>query len=1020
MPRLNLPKIEKEVQEYWKQKNIFNEMVELRKGGKKFYFCQGPPFTSGQAHIGHAWNHVLKDLVLRYKTMNGFDVYRRAGWDMHGLPIEVKVEEKVLGSRTKKEIEEYGIENFISECKKFAIKNMNNMTSQLQRLGAWLDWDNPYMTIDKKYMESVWFGIKKAYEKNLLYEDEQVIHWCPRCETAVAGYEVRDEYKEISDYSIYVKVKLKGKKNESLLIWTTTPWTLPANTSIAVNPEFNYVRVKVGNEIFILVKDRIDDTFQEEYEILEEFKGKKLEGLEYYPILEISLQKNIPHRIVIAPAIVTLDEGTGCVHIAPGHGEEDFMVGKEHNLASLSPVDESGKFTIEPYKGIYVRDANSVIINDLKESGRLLREEKIFHRYPHCWRCKTPLILRSTKQWFLAVSRIRDRLLEKNREIEWIPEWIGTGRFENWLMNARDWCISRQRYWNTPLPIWRCECGEIEVIDSLKELSEKSVKEINTETLDLHRPQIDKVKLKCKCGKEMSRVKDVIDVWFDSGSASWANLEYPHKKEKFKELFPADFITEGSDQTRGWFYSLLVGSVIAFDKIPYKRVLYHGFTLDAEGRKMSKSLGNVVDPIDVIEKYGADVLRFYMLWATVPWEDLYFSLDGVKEIERMFNILWNVYSFSETYMKLDNFNLDREYELKLETEDRYILSRFNSLINDSTDAMERIYPHEFCRSINDFILELSRFYIKIIRDRVWIEGDDPRKISVYFTLHKILTGLSLIMAPVTPHLSEYIYRELTNERSVHFMDWLIYDEKFIDKKLEEDMKILQQIVECVNSARQRSGIKLRWPISRVVISIKEDFDLKPFENIILKACNSKNLEIKDITAGLVVKPNLSILGPRFKKDAQKIFNKLKSVDASEVKDSIEKTGEFRIDKFILKKDDLIFEKKIQEGIIAEEFEKGTVYIDSELSPSLFSEAMAREVIRRIQEMRKELDLEELKIVDISIKCDKQFEKFVKDNKEYIERETRSKIGIGKGKAKKKGYEREWNIEKNDVLITILK
>ncbi|RLI86951.1 MAG: isoleucine--tRNA ligase [Candidatus Altiarchaeales archaeon] len=1018
MPRLNLPEIEEEVQRYWKENSIFNEMVESRRDGKKFYFCQGPPFTSGQAHIGHAWNHALKDMVLRYKTMNGFNVYRRAGWDMHGLPIEVKVEETVLGSKSKKEIEEYGIENFIGECKKFAIRNMNNMTSQLQRLGIWLDWDNPYMTLDRKYMEGVWFGIKRAHEKNLLYEDEQVIHWCPRCETAVAGYEVRDEYKEISDYSIYVKARLRGKENEFILIWTTTPWTLPANTAIAVHPEFNYVKVKFGDEILILVKERLDDALRGEYEILEEFKGKELDSLEYFPILDIPVQEGIHHRVVMAPEIVTLEEGTGCVHIAPGHGEEDFDVGKKYHLDSLSPVDEAGRFTIEPYKGMYIRDANAVIIKDLEDNGRLLREERISHRYPHCWRCKTPLILRSTKQWFLAVSKIRDELLEKNMEIEWIPEWIGSGRFENWLKNAKDWCISRQRYWNTPLPIWRCECGNIEVIGSIKELAEKSVREIDTENLDLHRPQIDKVKLKCTCGKEMSRVKDVIDVWFDSGSASWANLNYPHEKEKFKELFPADFITEGSDQTRGWFYSLLVGSVIAFDEIPYKRVLYHGFTLDANGRKMSKSLGNVVDPSDVIEKHGADVLRFYMLWATVPWEDLCFSWEGVASVERMFNILWNVYSFSKTYMKLDNFNPDKDYELKLEHEDRWILSRFNSLIKDSTDAMERVYPHEFCRSVNDFILELSRWYVKLVRDRVWIEGDDPRKISVYLTLHRILTGISLLMAPVTPHLSEYMYRELTNGRSVHLLDWPVVDENLIDKELEENMEIVQQIVECVSSARQKAKIKLRWPIPRVIIALKEELDLTPFEGIILKACNAKKLEIRDMKPELVVKPNLSVLGPKFKGDARKISEKLKSVDATKVKDSIEKTGEFRIEKFVLSGDDLIFETRIPEDIVAEEFEKGIVYIDSKLSSELFSEAMAREVIRRIQEMRKEMDLEELEIVNIFIKCDKKFKKFIEDNKKFIEKETRGRIKIGK--AEGEVYEKKWDIEGNDVLISIVK
>ncbi|MEA3255849.1 MAG: isoleucine--tRNA ligase [Candidatus Altiarchaeota archaeon] len=1014
MSRLNLPEVEKEVQEYWRDKDIQREMVESKRGGKKFYFCQGPPFTSGQAHIGHAWNHALKDMVLRYKTMKGFDVYRRAGWDMHGLPIEVKVEETILKSRTKKAIEEYGIENFIGECKKFAIKNMNTMTTQLKRLGVWLDWEDPYMTLDRDYMESVWFGIKKAHEKNLLYEDEQVIHWCPRCETAVAGYEVRDEYREVSDYSIYVKAKLRDK-DEFILIWTTTPWTLPANTAIAVHPEFDYVKVKFEDEILILVKERVDDALKGKYDILEEFKGRELDSLEYTPILDIPVQEGVRRRVVMAPGIVTLEDGSGCVHIAPGHGEEDSKVGKKHDLDILSPVDERGRFTIEPYRTMYIRDANPVVIKDLTENDRLLREERITHRYPHCWRCKTPLILRSTKQWFLAVSRIREDLLEKNREVEWIPEWIGSGRFENWLQNARDWCISRQRYWNTPLPIWRCECGNIDVIGSIRELVEKSTEEVDIVNLDLHRPQIDKVKLKCGCGKEMTRVKDVIDVWLDSGSASWADLNYPQEEEKFRELYPADFITEGSDQTRGWFYSLLVGSVIAFNEIPYKRVLYHGFTLDAEGRKMSKSLGNVVDPLDVADKYGADVLRFYMLWTTAPWEDLCFSSEGISSIEKMFNVLWNVYSFTETYMRLDDYRADKEYELRLELEDKWILSRLNSLIKETTEAIEKVHPHEFCRPIHDFILELSRWYIKLVRDRVWIEGDDPKKISVYYTLHKILMGVSLVMAPVAPHLSEHMYKKLSDGQSVHLLNWPVADEGFIDKKLEQDMGTVQDIVECVNSARQKAKIKLRWPIPRVVVALKEDVDLTPFEGIILKACNAKSFEVKDIQTELIVKPNLSIIGPKFKGDAQKISNLLKSTDATRVKKSIDETGGYMLGEFTLNRDDLLFETKIPDSIVAEEFRKGVVYIDSELSPELFSEAMAREVVRRIQEMRKEMDLEELMKVGVSIKCSEQFRGFIKENNEFIEKETRSRIC---SEAEGKGYVKKWIIEGNEVYITI--
>jgi len=1006
---LDLPKLEGKVQRYWNKENIYEELVESRKGGARFYFCQGPPFTSGHAHIGHAWNHAIKDSIIRYKSMQGFDVFRRAGWDMHGLPTEVKVEEEVLGSRAKKDIQEYGIENFIQECKKFSILNMNIMTEQLKRLGVWLDWDDPYQTIDSGYMEGVWFCIKKAQEKGLLYRDNRVIHWCPRCETAMSGYEVRDEYRNVTDASIYVKARVKGK-DESILIWTTTPWTLPANTAIAAHPEFDYVRVKTGEEVVILAKERIH-VIEEEHEILEEFKGKKLDGIEYEPMLDIPAQRDIKHRVVMAPDLVTLEDGSGLVHIAPGHGEEDFEVGKEHKLDSLSPVDDCGRFTIEPYKGTYVRDANATIIEDLGKSGNLYMDEKITHSYPHCWRCKSPLIMRATPQWFLAVSKIRDKLLKKNREIEWIPQWIGSGRFENWLQNVKDWCISRQRYWNTPLPIWTCDCDNIEVIGSIEELCKKSVKKLNPDNIDLHMPSMDAVKLKCSCGKEMTRVSDVMDVWLDSGCASWANLGYPHKKDRLKELFPADFITEGSDQTRGWFYSMLVCSVIAFDDISYKRVLYHGFSLDSEGKKMSKSLGNVIEPLNVAEKYGADVLRSYMLSATVPWEDLRFNMESLAAVDRTLRILWNTHIFAQTYMGLDRFDHKKEFTSGFETEDLWLLSRYNSLVLGVTEAMEKYYLHDACRLVNEFVLELSRWYIKLVRDRVWIEGKDARKISVYVTLHKVLSGVAVLLAPITPHLSEDIYRNLTGDRSVHLVKWPLANEGKIDRKLEDEMLMAQEIAEGVKAARQKSNIKLRWPIPRVIIAPKQEIDLKRVEGIILKACNAKELKIEEMKTETIVKPNLAVLGPKLKGDMGEFMKELKKVKPEDIEDK----KDIQVGKFKIKKDELIFETRISEDLVAEEFDQGVVYIDSKLDEKLFSEAMAREVIRRIQQMRKDLNLEELKQIDIAIECGDKFESHVLDNKEFIEKETRSSISI----AKKKGFSKEWEIESEKVKITII-
>lgn len=1016
--QLDLPGLEERIQEYWSSKSVYRRVCEARRGGERFYFLQGPPFTSGKAHIGHAWNTALKDFVLRYKTMQSFDVYRRGGWDMHGLPTEVKVEEEVLGTRTKKDIEEYGLGNFIQECKKYSIKHMNAMTDDLKRLGAWLDWNDPYMTMNTQYMESVWYLIKKASEKDLLYSDTQVIHWCPRCETAVSGYEVKDEYRDVSDPSIYVKAQLEGRE-EKMLVWTTTPWTLPGNTAIAVHPDYTYAKVAVGGEKLVFVKELLDKVLDCEYKVLEEIKGSELEGLKYKPFLDIPLQKDVNRRIVLAPELVLLEEGTGAVHIAPGHGEEDYRVGREHKLDELCPVDESGKFDIEPYNGVYARDANKLIIETLSETGVLYKSEQVSHRYPHCWRCKTPLIQRLTNQWFLAVSKIRDKILENNEKIKWIPEYIGSGRFRNWVENAKDWCISRQRYWNTPLPVWRCECGEIEVVGSIKELVGKASTELDPESIDLHRPFIDEINLKCKCGKEMTRVKDVLDVWLDSGSASWATLNYPAEDKLFNELYPADFITEGSDQTRGWFYSLLVASTIAFDTNAYNSVLYHGFTLDAEGRKMSKSLGNVVAPMDVINRYGADAFRFYVL-GTTPWEDLRFNMEGLEAVHRLLNILWNAYSFSETYMKLDRYNPKKEYEITLGVEDKWILSRYNSLVKEVTEAMENVYPHEACRLIQDFIVDLSRVYIKLVRDRVWIQGEDPRKYAVYHTLHDVLSGLCRLMAPVTPHLTEHLYRELAGEDSIHLADWPKPNEDLIDKKLEEEVATALKIAECAAAARQKAKIKLRWPIARVIVALKDGRKLDKVEDLILKLCNAKELQTKDIEVDLIVKPNYQVLGPKHKNSMNEIVKALTKADADEVEEAINREGEYKLSlkggEVKLTEEDLVFETKFPEDVVAEEFDSGVVYIDSKLDDKLYSEAMAREVIRRIQEMRKILKLNELQEVMISVKCSQEFRRYVDGNKDYIESETRSKIDYKPPEGE--GLKKTWKIEEEDLDLLI--
>jgi len=1043
MDTLNIKAIEEEISAYWKKHDIEKKFKEKNSKKQKFYFCQGPPFTSGEAHLGHAWNHVIKDAIIRFKTAQGFDVFKRAGWDMHGLPIEVKVE-NALNIKNKKEINAFGIDKFIDECRNFSVKNMQSMTMQLKSLAVWLDWDNPYQTINIDYMESVWYGIKKAYDKGLLYEKERVIHWCPRCETAMAGYEVTDGYKEVTDNSVYVKVKIKPKNREKeeldekfIIIWTTTPWTLPANVAIAVHPEYEYVLLEHAGEKLICAKDAISRIFGSDennvknvkngnIKILETFKGCELEGLEYESILNMPIQESINHRIVLAKNLVTSTEGSGCVHIAPGHGEEDAEIGRIYGLVSPSPVDESGKFNIQPYLGINVRDANQIIINDLKKCGKLLKEEKITHTYPHCWRCKTPLILRKTKQWFLAVSKIKDNLISENKAIEWIPSFIGHGgnsRFENWLQNAEDWCISRQRYWNTPLPVWKCsECENIEVIGSIDELKSMSgVSEIK----DLHKNTVDRIEIKCnKCGRQMKRVIDVMDVWLDSGSASWANIGYPKNKDALK-IFPIDFITEGSDQTRGWFYSLLVLGVIVFNKAPYKKVLYHGFTLDEKGQKMSKSLGNVISHLDVLKKYGVDVFRFYVLTPT-PWEDLKFSWKDVEESEKTLNILLNAYNFTKKYAEIDNYIFNkksREKCVKFEIEDLWIISRINFLVKKSIEELENAHVHEVVKLINEFINDLSRWYIKIIRDRAWIYTGNESKESAYYTLHYVLRKLIGIMCFIVPHLSEFIYINLfaksENELSIHLTDLVSYEENFINKELENKFEIVKEVTNAVLSLREKAKIKLRWPVKEIKISLTEKIDLSEVEPIIKKLCNAEHILYEKEKFKIKVKVNYASLGKKFREKTNEVVKDLNKVETEILKNEIEKNKKILINGNEITKEDIIFETVLPEGVIAEKFNYGVLYLNTQIDENLYKKAMGREVIRRIQEMRKEINLNELEVRECFIECSDKMRKYIEENKAYIEIETRTKINFGAGKGEE-SYEKEWEIENEKIKFFVNK
>jgi isoleucyl-tRNA synthetase len=1020
MREYNAQKLEERIEDFWKQSDTPKKVKTLRENGPKYYFLDGPPYVSGAIHLGTAWNKIIKDMVIRFRTMQGYNVRRQPGYDMHGLPIEVKVEQ-ALGLKIKKDIEEkIGVDEFIKKCKEFALKNLKTMTEQFKMLGVWMDWENPYMTIKNEYIEAAWWTLKRAWEKGLLEKDLRVLHWCPRCETALAEHEVRGEYKIREDPSIYVKFPIEGKENEYLLIWTTTPWTLPANLAVAAHPEYDYVKVKVEwegkKEYWFLAKRLMDKVLGEigvKGEIVEEFKGEQLEGIRYvHPFLEeYPTQKEFreryewAHRVILGD-FVTLGEGTGLVHSAPGHGEEDFEVGRRYGLPIYSPLDDEGRYVEGKWKGVYVKDADPQIIEYLKEKGLLVKEDTIEHKYPHCWRCKTPLIFRATEQWFLKVNKVKDQIIKENDEkVTWYPDWVKV-RYDNGVMNSGDWCISRQRYWGIPLPFWVCEkCGYVHVVGSFDELKELSKEPINHDIheVDLHKPWVDTVVLKCpKCEGDMKRVKDVLDVWFDSGIASWASLGYPRNKKAFEELWPADFIVEGQDQVTKWFYSQQAASVIAFDTVPYRKVAMHGYVLDEKGDKMSKSLGNIIRPEEVVQKEGRDAFRFYMLWANVPWEDLRFSWEGLRQVKRMLNILWNVYILSATYMSLDRFDpttINPE-ELPFREEDKWILSKVNSLIDTVNSGLENFYLIKATRGIYNFVVEdLSRWYVRLIRKRLWVESDDPDKLAAYYTLWKVFDVLLRLMAPFTPYLAEEIYQNLirpfSERESVHMQDWPKKDEKLVDVELEREMNVIRSIVEAGSAARQKAKIKLRYPVKQIIVETDDETAIKAVERlnrILRDQLNAKEVVVGKIERDIRAKPNFAKLGPHFKGDAKIVAKWIESQEPKELYERIMR-GAFKVEidgkEFEIQREHIIFEEELPEHLVGEEFEHGKVFVDKRLTRELIAEGYAREVVRRIQEMRKQLDLDVNDRIKVYINVNEEGKSLLQEMLDYVKRETRA-------------------------------
>lgn len=988
---------EPRVLEFWERERIYERIREASRGRPKFYFLDGPPYPSSDTpHIGTLWNKVLKDAVIRYRRARGFDVWDKPGYDCHGLPIEVKVE-KLLGFKSKKDIEEYGIDRFVGKCKEFALRNVEGMTRHFREFGVSMDWEHPYLTLRNEYIESAWWLVKKAEEKGLLEKGVKVVHWCPRCETTLADYEVT-EYRVLEDPSIYVKFPVKGRPGHYLLIWTTTPWTLPANVAVMANPGFEYVWVDVGGEKLLLARERLEAVMKEagveEYKVVGSVRGEELEGLEYVPPLleEVEAQRRLSgaHRVVLSEEYVTAEEGTGLVHSAPGHGEEDFEVGMRYGLPVLSPVDDRGRFTEEAgkYAGMYVRDANKVIIEDLRRKGLLFHAGTIRHRYPVCWRCKTPLILRATPQWYIRVTHMKDKFLEEAEKVRWVPEWAGYSRFKNWLEGLRDWIISRQRYWGIPVPIWVCEkCGHRVVVGSLKELEELAGGKLDLP--DLHRPWIDRVELKCpKCGGRMRRVKDVTDVWLDSGVAFYASLGYPGRRKPFEELWPVDFITEGHDQIAGWFFSQLRCGLITFGRRPYETVLMHGFALDEKGREMHKSLGNYVAPQEVLEfeRGSRDALRWFVLRNTI-WEDLKFSWKGVAEAYGDLHLVWNVYYFATLYMGLDRFDPSR-WSLEavwgsLREEDRWMLSRVERLTREVTGYMESYELHRAARALRDFIdRDVSRWYVKLVRPRVWVERDDPDKLAAYAVLYHVLTRFLVLAAPFIPFITEEIYRQAFagpgDPPSVHMLPWPEAREEWIDEGLERDMEAVRGLVEKGLSARMKAGVKVRQPLPALyVVGGDEGLRraLERLRHIVEAQVNVRRVEAVPLERArefveVRVKPVYRVLGPAFKGLAGKVAAALGGVDGWEARRALEEKGFFEVEvdgqPVKLERGMVEFEEAFREGFAGVPLDGGYVVLDTRAGVEELAEGLARDVLRRIQFMRKKMGLDVEEYVEVEV------------------------------------------------------
>ena len=1043
---MNFVEREKEIEKFWRDNDIFKKSMENRKEGETYTFYDGPPTANGKPHIGHVLTRVIKDMIPRYQTMKGKMVPRKAGWDTHGLPVELEVE-KLLGLDGKEQIEEYGLDPFIKKCKESVWKYKGIWEDFSETVGFWADMDNPYVTYDDNFIESEWWALKQIWDKKLLYKGFKIVPYCPRCGTPLSSHEVAQGYKDVKERSAIARFKVKDE-DAYILAWTTTPWTLPSNVALCVNPDETYVKVKAGDGYTYYMAEALLDSVlgklaDEEngvkaYEILETYKGSDLENKEYEPLFDfakdIIAKQHKKAYYVTCDTYVTMGDGTGVVHIAPAFGEDDAQVGRKYDLPFVQLVNGKGEMTEEtPYAGVFCKKADPMVLKDLEEKGLLFDAPKFEHSYPHCWRCDTPLIYYARESWFIKMTAVKDDLVRNNNTVNWIPESIGKGRFGDWLENIQDWGISRNRYWGTPLNVWECECGHQECIGSRAELAEKSGNP-DAAQVELHRPYIDAVTIKCPdCGKEMHRVPEVIDCWFDSGAMPFAQHHYPFEnKEVFEQQFPAKFISEAVDQTRGWFYSLMAESTLLFNKAPYENVIVLGHVQDENGQKMSKSKGNAVDPFEALEQYGADAIRWYFYINSAPWLPNRFHGKAVQEGQRKFmSTLWNTYAFYVLYAEIDQFDATKyilDYE-KLPVMDKWLLSKLNTLVKTVDENLGNYRIPEAARALDSFVDEMSNWYVRRSRDRFWAKGMEQDKINAYMTLYTALVTVAKTAAPMIPFMTEDIYQNLVRNldpsapESIHLCDFPVANEQHIDKELEDNMEAVLKIVVIGRACRNTANIKTKQPIGKMYV--KADFALSEyFVEIIEDELNVKSVEFtEDVSAftSYTFKPQLRTVGPKYGKYLKQIQQTLASLDGNQAMAKLKAEGALKLDNIsdevVLCEEDLLISMAQKEGYVSDSEGGVTVVLDTNLTPELIEEGMVREIISKLQTMRKEADFEVTDRIHVtysgSDKVGEIFEKYGENIKTVVLADT-----VTEGTTD--GYQKEWKINGETVLLGVQK